>query len=440
MELTRSLPKRRIFIASTIVVLACAIAVVAFDAEGKADPPTPGTSVILISGDGMGVQQRTAIQYALYGLDERQPMDALPYTGFLDTIQDGKTAVTDSAAGATAWSIGVKTKNGLVGLGRDKVRVPTLMEIAESEGKATGIVNDHDITNATLASFAAPIVNRDWKVAIAQRTLRNISPDVMMGGGEGYWYPRGEEGMIPNEVPDEDRSIGEDNLVEEAIADGYQYAYDRETVDDLTGPKALALVQDSGLQRYKELKGYKPNEDPNYVKHPVLFEKALEILSQDPDGFFLVTESDDMDSAAHEHDGQNVIKTGKNINRIVEIVQEYRQTNPDVLVVVTADHETGGMTIENKGETNTNSNGDDPVPYFGDGSKNFAGPNGEVPPKSGPFKIEGTDRKFKVDWTTPEHTGGYVPVTADGPLAEEFVGVHHNTRVYDVLLEALTAP
>ena len=132
----------------------------------------------------------------------------------------------------------------------------------------------------------------------------------MMGGGEGYWYPRGDEGMIPNEVPDEDKSLGEDNLVEEAIGMGYQYAYDRETVDDLTGPKALALVQDSGLQRYKELKGYKPNEDPYYVKEPVLFAKALEILSQDPDGFFLVTESDDLDSAAHEHDGENVIKTG----------------------------------------------------------------------------------------------------------------------------------
>lgn len=439
MELTSSPARRRIFIATAATLLTSGIAVVAFDSEGKADPPTPGTSVILISGDGMGVQQRTAIQYAGYGLDERQPMDALPYAGFLDTIQDGRTAVTDSAAGATAWSIGVKTKNGLVGLGRDKVRVPTLLEIAEAEGKATGIVNDHDITNATLASFAAPIVNRDWKVAIAQRTLRGISPDVMMGGGEGYWYPRGEEGMIPNEVPDEDRSIGEDNLVEEAVADGYEYAYDRETVDELTGPKALALVQDSGLQRYKELKGYKPNEDPHYVKHPVLFAKALEILSQDPDGFFLVTESDDMDSAAHEHDGQNVIKTGMNINKIVEIVEEFRLTHPDVLLVVTADHETGGMTIENTGETNTNSNGDDPVPYFGDGSKNFAGPNGEVPPKSGPFEIKGTNREFKVDWTTPEHTGGYVPVTASGPLAEQFTGVHHNTHVFDVINEALTA-
>ena len=262
MELTSSLAKRRIFSGVAAAGLATAVAVFGFGPQVKAEPPTQNTSVILISGDGLGVQQRTAIQYANYGIDERQPMDSLPYAGFLDTIQDGKTAVTDSAAGATAWSIGVKTKNGLVGLGRDKVRVPTLMEIAESEGKATGIVNDHDITNATLAAFAAPIVNRDWKVAIAQRTLRGISPDVMMGGGEGYWYPRGDEGMIPNKVPDEDRSLGEDNLVEEAIGLGYEYAYDRETVADLTGPKALALVQDSGIQRYKELKGYKPSEDP----------------------------------------------------------------------------------------------------------------------------------------------------------------------------------
>ena len=135
MELTSSLAKRRIFLGVAAAGLAAAIAVFGSEDKVKADPPTPATSVILISGDGMGVQQRTAIQYAGYGLDERQPMDALPYAGFLDTIQDGKTAVTDSAAGATAWSIGVKTKNGLVGLGRDKVRVPTLMEIAEIGGQ-----------------------------------------------------------------------------------------------------------------------------------------------------------------------------------------------------------------------------------------------------------------------------------------------------------------
>jgi len=438
MEVTQTW-KRRIFVGVTAAGLAALCAMFALNSPSKADPPTSATSVVLISGDGMGVQQRTAIQYALYGVNERQPMDALPVAGLLDTVPATK-AVSDSAAGATAWSIGMKTRNGMTGLGPDEERVPTLLEIAEDEGKATGIVNDHDITNATLASFAAPINNRDKKVSIAQKTLRDISPDVMMGGGEGYWYPRGEEGMIPDEVPDEDKSVGRDNLVEEAQADGYEYAYDRETVDDLTGPKALALVQDSGLQRWKELPGYKPQDDPYYVPEADLLAKALDILEEDPDGFMLVAESDDMDSAAHEHDGVNVIKTGKTINAMVEVVQEFRQTHPDVLLIVTADHETGGMTIEDPIETNTNSDGDDPVPYYGDGHLNNAGPNGQVPKRSGPFKIKGTHREFKVDWTTPEHTGGYVPVTADGPLSELLTGVHHNTHVFDVAQQALTTP
>jgi len=436
MELT-SLPTRRVFAGVAAAALAAVIALVGLDARGEAQAPSNANSVIIISGDGMGIQQRTAIQYAAYGLEERQPMDALPVAGFLDTIPAGR-AVSDSAAGATAWSIGKKTRNGLVGLPPTKQRVPTLLEIAKEQGKSTGLVNDHDITNATLAAFGAPIDNRDRKREIARLLLRGTGPDVMMGGTEKYWYPVGHPGKIPNESHSEDRSRNRENLVAEAQGLGYQYAWNRKTVSELTGPKALALVQDSGIQRWKEVRGYRPEDDPYYVKEAVLLEKALEILGENPNGFFLVAESDDLDSAAHEHDGKNVIRAGRTINDMVEVVQEFRETHPDVLLIVTADHETGGMTIENKNETNTNSDGDDPVPYYGDGSLNFAGPNGEVPPRSGPFPIKGTDRVFKVDWTTPEHTGGMVPVTAVGPLSELFTGVHHNTHVFDVAEQLLT--
>jgi alkaline phosphatase len=436
MELT-SLSKRRLFAGVMAAGLAAVIALVGFNARGDAQAPGGPASVVIISGDGMGIQQRTAIQYATYGLKVRQPMDALPVTGFLDTIPRGRS-VSDSAAGATAWAIGQKTRNGLVGLPPTKERVPTLLEIAKEQGKSTGLVNDHDITNATLASFGAPIDNRDRKRAIARRLLRGTQPDVMMGGTEKYWYPVGHPGKIPNESHSEDRSRNSQNLVAEAIDKGYQYAWNRDTVQDLTGPKALALVQDSGLQRWKEVRGYKPKQDPFYVPEADLLEKSLEILSQNPNGFFLVAESDDMDSAAHEHDGKNVIATGRTINAMVEVVQEFREENPNILLIVTADHETGGMTIEPKNETNTNSDGDDPVPYYGDGHLNNAGPNGEVPKRSGPFPIKGTDRVFKVDWTTPEHTGGMVPVTAAGPLSEMFMGVHHNTRVFDVAQQVLT--
>ena len=202
MELT-STTRRRVFVAAAAAGLIGLIALIAHGGRSEAEAaPTGGVKgVVIISGDGMGVQQRTAIQYATYGLDVRQPMDALPVAGLLDTVPVSKAAVSDSAAGATAWSIGMKTKNGFTGLAPDKSRVPTLFDIAKEQGMSTGLVNDHDITNATLASFGGPIINRDWKMEIARRMLRETGVDVMMGGGEGYWYPEGNPGKIPNEVP-----------------------------------------------------------------------------------------------------------------------------------------------------------------------------------------------------------------------------------------------
>jgi len=429
--------KSVVAIATAALVLALVMLIARGDSS-KAVAPTPATSVIILSGDGMGIQQRTAIQYALYGLNERQPMDALPYTGFLDTISSGPVAVTDSAAGATAWSIGKKTINGYTGLGPDKQRVPTLLDIAKQQGKTTALINDHDVTNATLAAFGGPVINRDWKSVIALKEIHNNKVDILMGGNEAKWYPPGNPGMIPNTVPEEDSSEStQGNLVQKAIDQGYQYAYDRDTVANLTGPKVLALVQDSAKRRWEVEKGYKYKDDPHYVPVVDMVKKALDIADNNPNGFFFAMESDDLDSAGHEHDVRNVIQSGKTINDVVKAIQEYRQTNPNVLLIVLADHETGGMTIEPMGETNTNSDGDDPIPYWGKKALNNAGPNGEVPTRSGPVTIKGTSRKFKVDWTTPEHTGGMIPVTAVGPLAEDLVGVHHNTWVFDVAKRAL---
>ena len=442
MSVIQRIPTRKSIVAMAAAALVLALVMlIARGDSSKAEAPTPATSVIILSGDGMGIQQRMAIQYALYGLNKRQPMDALPYTGFLDTVPAGPTAVTDSAAGATAWAIGQKTINGYTGLPPSKERVPTLLDIAKAQGKTTALINDHDVTNATLAAFGGPVIERDWKSVIADKEIYNNKVDILMGGNEAYWYPPGNPGKIPNtNKQGEDASEGtKGNLVEKAISQGYQYAYDKETFADLTGPQALALVQDSPKRRWIETKGYNFKTDPHYVPTVDLVKKALEIADNNPNGFFMAMESDDLDSAGHEHDVRNVIESGKTINQIVTAVQEYRETNPNVLLIVTADHETGGMTIEdwNNGETNTNSDGDDPIPYWAKKPINNAGPNGEVPIRSGPVTIKGTKRKFKVDWTTGEHTGGMVPVTAVGPLAEDLVGVHHNTWVFDVAKRAL---
>lgn len=442
MSVMQRISTRKTIVAAAAVALVLTLVMLFARGESsEAEAPTPATSVIILSGDGMGIQQRTAIQYALYGLNERQPMDALPYTGFLDTISAGPKAeaVTDSAAGATAWAIGKKTINGYTGLGPDKKRVPTLLDIAKAQGKTTALINDHDVTNATLAAFGGPVINRDWKSVIADKEIYNSKVDILMGGNEAYWYPKGNPGKIPNtNKQGEDASEGtKGNLVEKAISQGYQYAYDKKTVAELTGPKVLALVQDSAKRRWIETKGYKFKKDPHYVPVVDMVKKALDIADDNPNGFFFAMESDDLDSAGHEHDVRNVIQSGQTMNQVVKAIQEYRETNPNVLLIVTADHETGGMTIENTEETNTNSDGDDPIPYWGKKPMNNAGPNGEVPVRSGPVKIKGTNRWFKVDWTTPEHTGGMVPVTAVGPNAEDLVGVHHNTWVFDVAKRAL---
>lgn len=414
-----------------------------------ASPPTSGSvpaetlpehpSVIILSGDGMGPQQRAAIQYSLYGTAEVQPMDALPYAGSLETSPaDPTAAVTDSAAGATAWAIGQKVPVGTTGLGPNGESVPTLLDIAQQRGMSTGLVNDHDITNATLAAFGAPVVDRDFKTEIAEGYLdREI--DVLFGGGEEYWYPEGEEGMIPDVIKD-DRAVGEENLVDRAVDLGYSYAYDRASFDALEGGKLLAIVQDSAKRRSTALRGYDYETDPNYVAPETLVSKALDTLGRNENGFFLVIESDDLDSDLHEHDAQTMMLAGETINDIVEVITAYQEQHPDVLLIVTADHETGGMTIENteddgEPETNSDQPGDDPVPYWAQTPENMPLPDGGVPIRSGPFLIKGTDVEFKVDWTTPEHTGTNVPVTAAGPLADRFTGVHPNTHVYDVVME-----
>ena len=375
------------------------------DSGDKGLPENP--SVIILSGDGMGPQQRTAIQYYWYGLDERQPMDALPYSGFLDTIPgDPEYAVTDSAAGATAWSTGKKVPNGTTGLGPNGESVATLLDIAEQRGMSTGLVNDHDITNATLAAFGSPVPDRDLKVDIAEGYL-DRGVDVMFGGGEKYWYPQGNPGKIPDKAED-DASEGESNLVERAQQQDFQYAYDQTTFDGLTGPKALALVQDSAKRRSTEIEGYDYTTDPNYVAPEKLVSKALDILGSNDKGFFLVIESDDLDSDGHEHDAKNMMLAGMTIENVLD---------------------------DGDPEPNSDQVADDPVPYWAKESENMPLPNGGVPKRSGPFTIKGTNRQFKVDWTTAEHTGTMVPATAAGPLAERFSGVHPNTYVHDVVME-----
>lgn len=403
-------------------VLALAVMLAAGGTKVSAAGPT-GNSVIVLVGDGMGPAQRTLVQLTNYGLGTQpQPMDALDAAGSLTTLPFGKRGATDSAAGATAMGTGVKTRNGYAGLGPDKAVLQNLVDIARAEGKSTGLVEDNDVTNATTAGFAAHVDRRGHKQIIAQQFLYDSKVDVILGGGEQYWYEKGQKGKVSDLLPD-DRSRGRRDLVAEAQGLGYDYAYDAETLAAADGPKLLGLVRQDPLI-LSLIADYDPADDPSYVAEEDLVAKALDVLGSNPNGFFLAIDVDQIDDGGHASAANLTRMAGQQLNRIVEVIEAYRAQNPNVLVVVTADHETGGLTIEDPGDPKTRVQGE------------------EIPKRwwHGPFKVKGTNNRISTDWTTTEHTTVDVPVTASGPMANEFIGVHDNTHVFDVAKQVLTAP
>jgi alkaline phosphatase len=284
-----------------------------------------------------------------------------------------------------------------------------------------------------MAAFAAHKADRDDTNGIAEQYLRQTKPDIIFGGGQETWYPKGTHGPVKGGKPSE----GPSNLVKEAKSLGYQYAYDRKTFAALTGPKALALTRDDGLEYYEEVKGYKEAKDPFYVPEHEMVQKALDLSSANPNGFFMAIDVDEIDDAGHDHDGPLMLKSGAELNEIVNVLKAYQAAHPETLIIVTADHETGGMTIEDKADGGTGVNGDDPEPYYDEKHARNVQKNGKLPVDSGPFKVKNTSQRFTLDWTTPEHSGVAVQVSAAGPNAELLSGPHDNTWVYTVMHQTL---
>jgi alkaline phosphatase len=414
---------RRPLVVATVLAAALASAIALLASSGRVDAAPPdGQSVIVLIGDGMGPAQRTLTQLTRYGLDETQPMDSLDVGGSINTLPYGKPGATDSAAGATAIATGEKTRNGYAGIGPNGERLQTLLEIARDEGKSTGLVEDNDVTNATMAGFAAHVDNRGKKQKIAQQFLRDSRPDVILGGGEQFWCKKGQKPDVSVLLPD-DKCRGRNDLIAEAESLGYDHVSDAESLAAADGPKILGLVRQDPII-LSLISDYDPADDPNYVPEEDLVDKALDTLGQNPNGFFLAIDVDQIDDGGHASAANLVMKAGQQLNRIVKVIEAYRAENPGVLVVVTADHETGGLTIEDPGDPKSGVQGE------------------EIPKKwwHGPFRVKGTDNKISTDWTTTEHTSVAVPLTASGPSADDLTGTHDNTHVFDVARQVLTAP
>ncbi len=290
-------------------------------------------SIIIMFADGAAPVQWDFGRYSSMVL-RRQPFATTDLVfrqgtlGLLNTQPDG-AYVTDSAAAASAMSTGFKVPNGAVSITRDGTSRRTVMQAAKAAGKRIGMVTTATIYDATPAAFAVNTRSRGDSQAIVDQYLA-LEPDVLLGGGADAFLPAG--------TPGGKRKDGKD-VIAAFRAKGYAVARDSAQLKAATGTKLLGLFADEDMDF--EL-------DRDAAKEPTtaeMAEAALKALSQSsPDGFVLLVENENVDTAAHFNDAAALMRALWALDDAVKVALEYQRRNPDTLVIVTGDHETGGFS------------------------------------------------------------------------------------------------
>jgi alkaline phosphatase len=328
----------------------------------------PIKNVIFMIGDGTGIAQLYSGQLQEVGPDGYLHAQRLPITGIVKTHADDDL-ITDSASGATAYSCGIKTNNGVIAQDSEGNECVTLMELAQQAGMKTGLVATSGVTHATPASFATHIDSRNKYAEIAEQMVES-EVDVILGGGLEYFIPS-----------DSAESNREDqlNLLPTLREQGYSVVLDRQAMIDEDSDQIIGLFSPSGM--------------PSENRIPSLAEmtnKAVESLSSNENGFFLMVEGSQIDWGGHANETPYVVREVKDFDDAIGVVLVFAQENPGTLVIITADHETGGMTINGVNRENT---------------------------------------VVDIAWTSTGHTGTPIPLMAYGPHAVEFSGWWDNTDI-----------
>jgi alkaline phosphatase len=324
-------------------------------------------NIILMIGDGMGIAQMYAGMTANHG---HLNIEKFPFTGLIKTYSATKY-ITDSGAAGTAFATGQKTYDKAIGLSVDSLPLKTIVEIAEENGLSTGLIVTSSIVDATPASFVAHQKHRDMYDNIAVDFIHS-GIDIFIGGGRKYF---------------ENRRDGA-NLTDSLRIRGYQIAYDTSELKMHQTGKLAALLDTIHLPRISEGRG-------NMLSLAV--HNAINNLSGSENGFFLMVEGSLIDKACHDLDQNDVILETIDFDKAIGEVLEFAAKDKNTLVIVTADHETSGVSILN-----------------------------------GDFETGMVEMNFAGDF----HTGIPVPVFAYGPGAEEFTGFYENTDIFNKMIRA----
>ncbi len=247
--------------------------------------------------------------------------------GLLNTSPAGPY-VTDSAAAASAMSTGFKVNNGSVSITPDGKAVPTAMQIARTAGKRIGMVTTATVYDATPAAFSVNAKSRRNYQALVDQYLA-LAPDVLLGGGADYFLPKG--------APGGKRDDGRD-VIEAFRAKGYDVARSTAELKAARGSKLLGLFADEDMDFDLERD---PAKEPSTAE---MAAAALKALAASPNGFVLLIENENIDTAGHRTDAASLMRALWAIDDAVKVALEFQRAHPDTLVIVTGDHETGGFS------------------------------------------------------------------------------------------------
>lgn len=317
-------------------------------------------------GDGMG----TSEIYAGFTMNHGHlNLERIKNIGFSKTYST--SYVTDSGAGGTAISTGKKTYNGAIGVDSAGNPAKTILEWAEEYGKATGMVATCAVTHATPASFISHQAKRSDYELIASDFLKT-DIDVFIGGGRNHFNKR-KDGV---------------DLTARLREKGYAVAYDIKDVQRIKNGPVACLLDTVHQPKWLEGRG---NQLTESVK------EAIRLLAMDQDGFFLMVEGSQIDWGGHANDINYLATEMVDFDKAIGAALDFAQKNGETLVIVTADHETGGLGL-NGGNIAT----------------------GDI----------------KAAFTGTDHTGVMVPVFSFGPQSGIFTGIQENTDLFFKMMDA----
>jgi alkaline phosphatase len=326
-------PVRRA-LAVALAGVALALAGCASTGDSPAQAAQQPKNIIILFADGAALTQWEFGRYSSHQL-RKQPFavtDTVFKQGTLGLLMthSANSMVTDSAASATAMSTGVKTDNFMVGVTPDGRPLTTLFEAAKAAGKRTGLVTTAEIYDASPAAFSVHSANRGKFQLVVDQYLA-FEPDVLLGGGADYF--------LSASSPGGKREDGKD-MTAAFAAKGYRVARNTAELKAASGPKLLGLFADEAM-------GYEIDRDA--AKEPTIADMAkaaLRALSQSsPNGFVLFVENENPDDAGHDNDVAALMHALWAFDDAVQAALEFQRRNPDTLVIVTSDHETGGLSI-----------------------------------------------------------------------------------------------